>query len=188
MSVEAIETTRMAFRIERSSRDGPPKPRRSLSGRLQVIVGCSGPRHADSKAGTPRNPGCCRRRLAIGCRARPWTDWRPLPRPYAGIESEFYPSGHPPRRGSVGDSFRVASGLLPSAVPQDMLGLHENWGNIQPRTATVPATLPKVVPICLPTYIIFRVFWSLYSLCRFGALVLRELLRRKSGERHLVMT
>ena len=36
--------------------------------------------------------------------------------------------------------------------------------------------------------IIFRVFWSLYSLCRFEALVFRELLRRKSGERHLVMT
>ena len=155
----------MAFRIERSSRDGSPKPRRSLPGRLQVIVGCSGPRHADSKAGTPRNPGCCKRRLANGCRARPWTDWPPLPRPYAGIESEFYPSGRPPRRGSVGDSSRGASCFLPSAVPQAMLGLQDCRANIQPRTATVPATLPMVVPLCFPTYIIFRAFCylSLYT-------------------------
>ena len=153
-SVEASESTRMAFRIERNSGDGPPNQGQVVPGKLPEIACSSNPRHADFTVGTPRNPGCCRRRLANGSRARTWTGWRPLSRPCADIESEFYPSGHPPRRGSVGDSSRVASGLLPSAVLKDMLGLHEYWGNIQPRTATVPATLPKVVPICLPTYII----------------------------------
>ena len=183
MSVEASETTRMAFRIERSSRDGPPKARRSLPGRLQVIVGCSGPRHADSKAGTPRNPGCCKRRLANGCRARPWTDWPPpLPRPYAGIESEFYPSGRPPRRGSVGDSSRRQS-------PRPC------WGSRTAGPTSSQGRRPSLQP-CLWWYhfvsplILYsaRSVISLSTPCRFGKLVLREFLRRNSSARHLVMT
>ena len=46
-----------------------------------------------------------------------------------------------------------------------MLGLQDCRAIIQPRTATVPATLSMVVPICFPTYIIFRAFCylSLYT-------------------------
>ena len=143
------------------------------------------PRHADITAGTPRNPGCCRRRLANGSRARPWTGWQPLPRPCAGIESEFYPSGRPPRRGSVGDSSCGASGLLPSAVPQAMLGLqgqHPAKDGDGPRNSAYGGTN------LFPYLYYIRAFWSLYTPCRFGPLVLRELLRRNSSARHLVIT
>ena len=160
----------MAFRIERNSGDGPPNQGQVVPGKLPEIACSSNPRHADFTVGTPRNPGCCRRRLANGSRARTWTGWRPLSRPAPILKASSIQAAIRLDVVVSVDSSRVASGLLPSAVLKDMLGLHEYWGNIQPRTATVPATLPKVVPICLPTYIIFRVFLvSLLSLQVRGA-------------------
>ena len=80
------------------------------------------PGRAFLTVGARSTPAYCQRRRANGFRVRPWTVWRPPPRPCAVIDNAACPGVRPPQRGSAGDSRRAACRPLPRQSGAERVG------------------------------------------------------------------